>query len=142
MFKITDAYESVQKKITRNNMLMDVFKSYEEMIKYEIKVKYELQIFYKQQQSVIVKINDIELLQLTEYTTTRQNQINNLMDNIGVFKPSTKILKMIEKIKEIKINIKEKCVIINQIQLLIPNGCIVNNYTIKTSSIKLKDSLI
>jgi len=134
MFKITDAYDFVQKKITRNNVLMEIFKSYEEMLNYEIKVKQELQAFYKNQQDMVVEINDIEILQTTEYTSERQEQINILMTDIGVFKPSTEILNMIEKIKEIKNGIKDKSDIINHIQSLIPKEGIATNYTIKTTN--------
>ena len=132
MFKITDAHDFVQKKITRNNVLMEIFKSYDEMLNYEIKVKQELQSFYKHQQDVVVEINDIEILQATEYASVRQEQINILMADIGVFKPSTEILNMIEKIKEIKNGIKDKSDIINHIQSLIPKEGIATNYTIKT----------
>lgn len=134
MFKITDAYDFVQKKITRNNVLMEIFKSYDEMLNCEIKVKQELQAFYKHQQDIVVEINDIEILQTTEYTSLRQEQINILMTDIGVFKPSTEILNMIEKIKEIKNGIKDKSDIINHIQSLIPKGGIATNYTIKTAN--------
>ena len=36
MFKITDAHDFVQKKITRNNVLMEIFKLYDEMLENEI----------------------------------------------------------------------------------------------------------
>jgi len=134
MFKITDAHDFVQKKITRNNVLMEIFKSYGEMLNCEIKVKQELHAFYKHQQDVVVEINDIEILQTSEYTSVRQEQINILMADIGVFKPSTEILNMIEKIKEIKNGIKDKSDIINHIQSLIPKEGIATNYIIKTTN--------
>ena len=56
------------------------------------------------------------------------------MTDIGVFKPSTEILNMIEKIKEIKNGIKDKSDIINHIQSLIPKEGIATNYTIKIAN--------
>jgi hypothetical protein len=134
MFKITNVHDFIQKKIARNNMVIEIFKSYEEILNCEIKVKKNKQEFYENQQSLVAEINDIEILQLTEYTVARQNQINILMEEIGGFKPSAEIINIIEKIKEIKNNIKYKSKIINHIQTLIPNEGIATNYTIKTSN--------
>lgn len=134
MFKITDAHDFVQKKITRNNVLMETFKLYDQMVGYEIEVKHQLQSFYKSQQDVLVEINNVESLQSREYTAERQEQIGVLMSDIGVFKPSTETQNMIEKIKEIKNDIKNKAEIINHIQTLIPKHGIATNYTITTSN--------
>ena len=59
MLKSTDAYEFVHMKITRNKILIEIFKLYDELLGFEIIFKNELQSFYKKQQSDIHLMNEI-----------------------------------------------------------------------------------
>ena len=128
MLKVTDAYEIVHRKITRNKILMEIYKLYEELLGCEIILKSEMQSFYKHQQNKLCLMNDIELLQTTEYTLERENIINNMMPNIGIFKPSQVVIDIKLKIFDIKNMINEKINIMNNIQELIPIEGVATNY--------------
>jgi|688.fasta_scaffold463860_1 hypothetical protein len=128
MLKVTDAYEFVHRKITRNKVLMEIYKLYEDLLECEIILKSELQSFYKNQQNELRLMNDIELLQTTEYTLERENTINNIMPTIGIFKLSSSSIDIKHKIVDIKNMINEKINIMNNIQELIPIEGIATNY--------------
>ena len=130
MLKSTDAYEFVHRKITRNKILIEIFKLYDELLGFEIIFKNELQSFYKKQQSDIHLMNEIEMLQTAEYTLDRETIINNMTSNIGIFKLTGTSLEIKNKIIEIKNMITEKVNVMNNIQLLIPIDGIATNYHI------------
>ena len=135
MLKVSDAYEIVHRKITRNKVLMEIYKLYEELLGCEIILKNEMQSFYKHQQNELCLMNDIELLQTTEYTLERENIINNMMPTIGIFKPSTALIEIKHKIVDIKNMINEKKNIMNNIQELIPIKGIATNYQLSLSKV-------
>lgn len=135
MLKVTDAYEIVHRKITRNKVLMEIYKLYEELLGCEIILKNEMQSFYKHQQNELCLMNDIELLQTTEYTLERENIINNMMPTIGIFKPSPALIEIKLKIVDIKNMINEKKNIMNNIQELIPIKGIATNYQLSLSKV-------
>jgi hypothetical protein len=128
MLKVTDAYEFVHRKITRNKVLMEIYKLYEDLLECEIILKSELQSFYKNQQNELRLMNDIELLQTTEYTLERESKINSMMPHIGIFKLSQASIDIKHKIVDIKNMINEKRNIMNNIQELIPIEGIATNY--------------
>ena len=128
MLKVTDAYEFVHRKITRNKVLMEIYKLYEDLLECEIILKSELQSFYKNQQNELRLMNDIELLQTTEYTLERENTINNMTPSIGIFKLSPASIDIKHKIVDIKNMINEKINIMNNIQELIPIEGVATNY--------------
>ena len=128
MLKVTDAYEFVHRKITRNKVLMEIYKLYEDLLECEIILKSELQSFYKNQQNELRLMNDIELLQTTEYTLERESKINSMMPNIGIFKLSPASIDIKHKIVDIKNMINEKINIMNNIQELIPIEGVATNY--------------
>lgn len=134
MIKISTANEFIQKKITRNNVLINMFKAREEMVGHEITVKRKLQEFYMNQQSILLEMNDIETIQSTDYMVSRHEQTNSMMKSVGVFKPTAETLVIINRIKTLRAEIKESIEIVNNIQALIPNTGVVTNYTIKTSN--------
>ena len=128
MLKVTDAYEIVHRKITRNKVLMEIYKLYDELLGCEIILKSEMQSFYKNQQNELCLMNNIELLQTIEYTLERENKINNMMPNIGIFKLSPNSINIKHKIVNIKNMINEKKNIMNNIQELIPIEGVATNY--------------
>ena len=62
MIKISDACEFVQKKINRNNVLMEIFKLSENILEKEIFLKNDIKKFYQEQIVTVKIINDIEEL--------------------------------------------------------------------------------
>ena len=135
MLKVTDAYEIVHRKITRNKILMEIYKLYDELLGCEIILKNEMQSFYKHQQNELCLMNDIELLQTTEYTLERENIINNMMPTIGIFKLSPALIEIKLKIVDIKNMINERINIMNNIQELIPIKGIATNYQLSLSKV-------
>ena len=135
MLKVTDAYEVVHRKITRNKVLMEIYKLYDELLGCEIILKNEMQSFYKHQQNELCLMNDIELLQTTEYTLERENIINNMMPTIGIFKLSPPLIEIKLKIVDIKNMINERINIMNNIQELIPIKGIATNYQLSLSKV-------
>jgi hypothetical protein len=130
MFTVTDVHEIIHKKITRNNVLKEIFILYEELLDHEILLKRNVQEFYQKQQTDVSIMNAIELLQTREYTLERQDSVNTIMETIGIFTPSSSLLEIKAKIKEIKNMINEKVIVMNNIQSLIPIEGIATNYKV------------
>jgi hypothetical protein len=130
MIKISDACEFVNKKITRNKILIESYQLHKQRLEYEILLKKELINFYNDQQLIISNMNDIEFLQTQEYTVERQDTVNEITDNLGN-NTNPKIQELKDKINDIKKLIIEKILVIKNIENLIPNEGTAINYTIK-----------
>jgi hypothetical protein len=132
MIKISDACEFVQKKINRNNVLMEIFKLSENILEKEIYLKNDIKKFYHEQIANVKIINNIEVLQMAEYTEQRQDEINYHMKNIGTYKISDKIQIIMKEISDIKNDIKFKSDLIQSIQTEIPKSGTATNYKLYT----------
>ena len=133
MFKFTDAAGMVQNKIQRNNIMCDVFDLCQKMSDCEIKRREKIKQYYEEQKHLLKTINDIEILQSTEYTESRQTIIGEMMDSIG----DTHLIDMDEittYMKDLRDQIDNKLVAIKHIQTLIPQKGVATNYTIRNSN--------
>ena len=133
MFKFTDAAGMVQKKISRNNIMCDIFDLCQKMSDCEIKRREKIKQYYEEQKHLLKTINDIEILQSTEYTESRQTIIGEMMDSIG----DTHLIDMDEittYMKDLREQIDNKLVAIKDIQTLIPQKGVVTNYTVRNSN--------
>jgi hypothetical protein len=133
MFKFSDAAGMVQQKISRNNILYDIFDLCQKVSDYEIKKMGNIKQYYEEQKQILKKINDVEILQSTEYTEARQTLIQEMMNSIG----DPYIINMDEinnHIKDLKEQIDEKILVMKHIQTLIPKTGIATNYTFNTGN--------
>jgi hypothetical protein len=131
MFKFTDASTMVNKKITRNNIMLEVFNLCRNITEKDIELKQKVINFYIEQEKTIKKVNEIEQCQTQEYTIERQLLIQTMMKNIGdtsLIDPTD----IIDEINVLKNKIKEKTSLMKQVQNLIPNEGVATNYTVRT----------
>ena len=131
MIKFTDANTMVNKKITRNNIMSEIFNLCRLVTEKDIEIKQKVINFYIEQEKIIKKVNDIEQCQSQEYTIERQLIIQTMMENVG----NTSLINTIDIINEIivlKKKIKEKTLLMKQVQNLIPNEGVATNYTVRT----------
>ena len=140
MFKFLDNESMIRKKITRNNIIIDLYRLYKELNDEEIKGKQLINDFYLSEITKVQEINEIELKQLTDYTKEREdksneliNELNNGLDN-GLNNTNIEIVsipKIREKIETIKNEIRYKNDVLHYIQSLIPTEGEMNQYTIR-----------
>jgi hypothetical protein len=131
MFKFTDASTMVNKKITRNTIMLEVFNLCRNVTEKDIELKQKVINFYIEQEKTIKKVNEIEQCQAQEYTIERQLLIQTMMKNIG----DTSLIDttdIIDEINVLKNKIKEKTSLMKQVQNLIPSKGVATNYTIRT----------
>lgn len=130
MIKISDAHDFVQKKITRNKLLMEIFQGYGKMLENEIRIKTHAKDFYLAQSAILIKVNEIELLQSSEYTVEREKEIAQLIENIGIYEIPEESKQLTEETNTIKTDIKYKSETIQYLQTLIPKEGIATNYKV------------
>jgi hypothetical protein len=128
MIKFNDANQMIQKKIARNNIMCEIFELSKIITDIQIQIKEHTKFSYENKIKTIKTINKIEHLQCSEYTIKRQEKIAELIESISYQLDSSELLK---KITELKETIKEKTILMNQYQELIPQKGTVLNYTIK-----------
>jgi hypothetical protein len=131
MLKFTDVSTMVEKKISRNIIMAEIFTLCQELANSEIKMHEIVKEYYGNQKNLLKQINEIEQLQCSEYCVNRQEQIGKMMQSIGNLK-LLKVSDIITEITGIKEKIKNKTHIMKQIQDLIPKEGIATNYTIQT----------
>lgn len=132
MLKFSDALEMVKKKINRNNIMYDVFELCQKLAEDEIKMREKLRDFYEEQKKALKHVNEIENLQCAEYTAERQDQVLELMKDIGRV-DGEDFRELLEEIKKTKEDIKYKTEIMKHIQEFIPKTGVATNYTIHTN---------
>ena len=130
MIKFNDVSQMIHKKISRNNVICEIFQLSKDMNDIQIQIKEYQKTSYDEKIKLLLAVNDIELLQSTEYTIERQQQISNLMDQV---KCNPNIDIFLSNIKTIQTIINEKTIISTQYQNLIPKNGIVTNYKLITT---------
>ena len=131
MIKYSNVAPIIHHKIARNKTMYEIYELSQEIIDIQIEIKNQHKLFYEENKKTLLLINDIEELQTQEYTEQRQESITSLMGLI-CSKPDDTYLN--EKIIKINESIKEKTIIIDKYQKLIPNKGIATNYKIKDPS--------
>ena len=135
MIKFTDVHNIIQKKITRNNNLYDIFNLYQKIIDKEIIIRQLMNDHYDKQKNIICQINEIERFQCNEYTTERQEEIIELTKKIGINNSNVRLKDINNDINNLKKDIVNNINIINHIQSLIPKEGVATNYKIIENSI-------
>jgi len=128
MIKFTDAYFIVQKTITRNNLIAELFSLNQQLEEVEILIKKDMIEFYATQTEKIEYINTILHKQLNEFSCGRQHEINDMMKELGAYVVS---LELINKKDTLKLLINQKSAEINYLQSQIPEKGVAVNYTIR-----------
>ena len=131
MIKYSNIAPIIQHKIARNKTMYEIYELSQEIIDIQIEIKNQHKLFYEENKKTLLLINDIEELQTQEYTEQRQESITSLM-GLVCSKPDDTYMN--EKIIKIKETIKEKKLIMDKYQELIPTKGIATNYKIKDSS--------
>lgn len=131
MFKFSDAAGITQTKISRNNILCDIFDLCQKVSDCDIKKREKIKQYYEEQKQTLKKINDVEILQSTEYTEARQTLIQEMMNSIGD-SHSINMDEINNNMKELREQIDEKISIMKHLQTLIPQKGIATNYAIHT----------
>jgi hypothetical protein len=132
MLKISDACVFIQKKIERNNILIEIFGLSKDVLQKEISMKENIMTFYDEQTAAVKLINEIEVMQIEEYTTERQDKINDLTKNIGIYQVPDDIKSILVGINATTIQIKNKSEQMHDIQKDIPKQGTATNYKLYT----------
>lgn len=132
MLKFTDVNVMIQKKISRNKIMYEIFDLCQKINSIEITIKEKIITHYDAQKQLLDSINKIELLQCNEYKKEREEKINDMMKLVG----DISLLDIDEFNKErdeLKEQIKYKKLDLNQLQELIPKEGVATNYTVHTN---------
>ena len=132
MLKFTDVNEMVQKKISRNKIMYEIFELCQKVSSIEIIIREKINVYYDDQKQLLDSINKIELLQCNEYKKEREEKINDMMKLVG----DISLLNIDEFNKErdeLKEQIKYKTLDLKQLQELIPKEGVATNYTVHTN---------
>lgn len=132
MIKFTDAYYIVQKIITRNNLIAEVFALHNELLENEIFIKNDMKEFYKRQYERVIIINNISRLQLAEFSIERHLQINEIMRELRLYTDTAEVSIIKEKNRYIKDLLNQKYMEIECIQSQIPDRGVATNYILYT----------
>jgi hypothetical protein len=130
MLKFTDMNIIIQKKITRNNIMFDMFDINQKILDKEIYIRQLMNKYYNSQKFIICQINEIEELQCSEYTLIRQENITKLSKKIGINDDEIQIKNITYEINILKKDILNNINSVKHIQSLIPSEGIATNYKI------------
>ena len=131
---MSDANLFVKKKISRNNIIVEIFDIYDDILDKEIIIKNEMKTELDSQKKIIMEINELELKQCDEYTIDRQEIIKEMTTNITGYKPSDATLKLMESIREQKKDVAYHKTVIQYLETQIPSSGVATNYKVNFSN--------
>ena len=140
MIKFNDAGSVIHKKISRNKEILSIYSLWQNLLNKEIEIKKKYIENCDMKKKYITEINELELLQTTEYDIQRQTKIREMMrilfpnsvvsiNELSLDDDNTNMIKY--DINSIKDDINYRADSIRYIQSLIPKCGYVNNYQFK-----------